>query len=115
MLLEIAERELKGVFHLAGGTRVSRYHFALQIANKFELDGDLIIPSRMAEMRWIAKRPKDSSLDVSKASRYLREKPYDLDKALEILNEEIYNRVGLKSIRLTAKEVREKWRNGSIL
>ena len=92
MLLEVAGQELKGIFHLAGATRVSRYDFALQIANKFGLDKDLIIPSRMAEMRWIASRPKDSSLDTSKASRYLKEKPYDLGRALNILREEIYNR-----------------------
>jgi len=91
MLLEIAGRRLKGIFHLAGATRVSRYDFALRIADKFELEGDLIIPSRMEEMKWIASRPKDSSLDTSKASRYLKEKPYDLDKALVVLKEEIEN------------------------
>ena len=91
MLLEIAERELKGIFHLAGATRVSRYDFALRIANKFSLDKNLIIPSGMEEMRWIASRPKDSSLDTSKASRYLDEKPYDLDKALGVLKEEMEN------------------------
>jgi len=91
MLLEVAGQELKGIFHLAGATRVSRYDFALQIANKFKLDGDLIIPSRMAEMRWIASRPKDSSLDTSKASRYLKEKPYNLDMALDVLKEEMEN------------------------
>jgi dTDP-4-dehydrorhamnose reductase len=91
MLLEIAERELKGIFHLAGATRVSRYDFALRIANKLGLDGNLIVPSRMAEMKWIAARPKDSSLDTSKASKYLKEKPYDLDKALTILKEEMEN------------------------
>jgi len=89
MLLEIVERELKGVFHLAGTTRISRYNFALQIANKFGLDRDLIIPSRMAEMGWIAPRPKDSSLDTSKALRYLKEKPYNLDDALKVLKEEM--------------------------
>jgi len=94
MLLEVAGQELKGVFHLAGATRVSRYDFALQIANKFGLDKDLIIPSRMDEMRWLASRPKDSSLDTSKASRYLKEKPYDLDVALNILRKEVYNREG---------------------
>lgn len=91
MLLEIAERELKGIFHLAGATRVSRYDFALRIADKFGLDKDLVIPSRMEEMKWIASRPTDSSLDTSKASRYLKEKPYDLDKALTILKEEMEN------------------------
>lgn len=91
MLLEIAERGLKGVFHLAGGTRVSRYDFALQIANTFGLDETLIMPAKMNEMPWIAPRPKDSSLDTSKAARYLKEKPSRLDQALGILKEEIRN------------------------
>jgi len=94
MLLEIAERELKGIFHLAGATGVSRYDFALQIADKFLLDKNLIIPSRMMEMRWVAKRPKDSSLDTSKASKYLKEKPCDLDRALEVLKEEMESAPG---------------------
>lgn len=89
MLLEISERRLKGIFHTAGATRVSRHEFALQIANKFGLDKNLIIPSRMDEMKWIAKRPKDSSLDTSKASRYLKEKTLGLDMALEILEGEL--------------------------
>ncbi|MCK4348263.1 MAG: sugar nucleotide-binding protein, partial [Thermoplasmatales archaeon] len=74
----------------------SRYDFALRIANKFELDKNLITPSRMADMRWIASRPKDSSLDTSKASRYLKEKPYDLDRALEVLKEEMENAEGIR-------------------
>ena len=94
MLLEITERKLKGIFHTSGVTRVSRYEFALRIADKFELDRNLILPSRMDEMAWLAKRPKDSSLDTSKASRYLKEKPLDLDMALTILKEEIENAPG---------------------
>ena len=89
MLLEIAERKLKGVFHLAGATRVSRFEFAKEIARVFGLDDSLIIPSRMDEINWIAKRPRDSSLDVSKAAKYLNEKPYDLMKALKILKSEM--------------------------
>ena len=91
MLLEISERRLKGIFHTSSATRVSRYEFALRIADKFELDKDLILPSRMEGMKWLAKRPKDSSLDTSKASRYLKEKPYSLDNALEILEGEMKN------------------------
>jgi dTDP-4-dehydrorhamnose reductase len=89
MLLEISERRLKGIFHTSGATRVSRYEFALRIADKFELDKDLILPSRMEAIKWLAKRPKDSSLDTSKASRYLNEKTYSLDMALEILEDEL--------------------------
>jgi dTDP-4-dehydrorhamnose reductase len=66
----------------------------LRIADKFELDKDLVIPSRMDEMAWLAKRPTDSSLDTSKASGYLKEKPLDLDMALEILEGEMENKRG---------------------
>ncbi len=90
MSLEIAERRLKGIFHLAGATRVSRFEFAKEIARVFGLDESLIIPSRMNEINWIAKRPKDSSLDTSKATKYLNEKPYELKKALKVLKEEIF-------------------------
>lgn len=89
MLLEIAERKIIGVFHLAGATRVSRFEFAKEIARVFGLDDSLIIPSRMDEINWIAKRPKDSSLDTSKANKFLNEKPYELKKALKVLKEEI--------------------------
>jgi len=42
----------------------------------------------MGEMIWIAKRPRDSSLDTSKAVKLLDEKPYELRKALKVLREE---------------------------
>ena len=89
MMLEVAGKELKGIFHLAGATRVSRFEFAEAIADAFDLDKSLIIPSKMEEINWIAKRPKDSSLDTSKAASMLDEKPYELRKALKVLKEEI--------------------------
>jgi len=89
MMLEIAEKRLKGVFHLAGATRVSRFEFAKMVADVFGLDESLITPSRMDEINWIAKRPRDSSLDTSKAAKLLDEKPYDLKKALKVLKEEM--------------------------
>jgi len=89
MILEIAKKKLKGIFHLSGATRISRYDFALKIANKFGLDKDLITPSKIDEMGWVAKRPKDSSLDITKASTCLKEKPCDLNAALDILEKEM--------------------------
>ena len=90
MLLEIAERKPVGIFHLAGATRISRFEFALEIAREFGLDESLIVPSKMDEINWIAKRPRDSSLDTSKAARHLNEKPYDLKRALKVLKLEYY-------------------------
>ena len=53
-------------------------------------DDSLIIPSKMNEIKWIAARPKDSSLDTSKATKLLDEKPYELRKALKVLREEMF-------------------------
>lgn len=88
MIMEIAERRLGGVYHLAGATRISRYDFSKLIAEIFELKGELIMPTKMENMGWAANRPRDSSLDVSKAMRELRNKPKEIREALRDLREE---------------------------
>lgn len=47
------------------------------------------MPAKMDEINWIAKRPRDSSLDTTKAQDILDEKPYELKKALKMLKEEM--------------------------
>ncbi len=42
MTLEVIERRLTGIYHLCGATRVSRFEFAEQIADVFNLDKGLI-------------------------------------------------------------------------
>lgn len=85
MLLEIAERRLRGILHTAGATRLSRYEFALRLSEAFGLDTDLIKPAKMEEIPWKAKRPRDSSLDVSEAKSALNIKPLELPRALRIM------------------------------
>jgi len=82
MLLEVAERKLTGVYHLAGASRVNRLDLAFELAEVFNLDRSLIRSAKMDDMNWVAKRPRDSSLDVSKAVRTLRNKPLRLREAL---------------------------------
>jgi len=85
MLIEIAERKVTGILHTAGSTRVSRCEFALRLAEVFNLNNDLIKPAKMDEMLWKAKRPRDSSLNVSKALALLNQKPQELSQALQSL------------------------------
>jgi dTDP-4-dehydrorhamnose reductase len=89
MVLEAADRRLCGVYNLAGATRISRYDYALQLAREFDLDLSLILPSRMGDLLWAAKRPIDSSLDTSKARRELMNKPLPLNEALRTLKAEV--------------------------
>jgi dTDP-4-dehydrorhamnose reductase len=89
MILEAAEKRLSGVYHLAGATRISRYDHALELAREFDLDMSLILPSRMEDLKWAAKRPIDSSLNTSKARAELIEKPSPLKDALRTLKAEV--------------------------
>jgi len=86
MLIEIAERRVCGTLHTAGASRVSRYEFAKMLVDICDLNSDLIEPAKMNEIQWKAKRPKDSSLDVSLCSSILKEsKPMRLEEAIEAM------------------------------
>jgi len=89
MTLEIIERKLKGVFHLSGATRISRYDFAKVIAQTFNLDANLIEACSTADFSWTAKRPRDSSLATGKAQRALKNKPLQINQALECMKQEL--------------------------
>lgn len=91
MVLDVVEQRLGGVFHLCGASRVSRYDFALAVTKTFGLDDGLIEPVDVSSFNWPAKRPADSSLDVSKAKRLLNVKPLELTSALAQLKNELKN------------------------
>jgi dTDP-4-dehydrorhamnose reductase len=92
MITELAERGTRGIVHVAGATRASRYDFAISLAQQFNLDTKLITPVKSESSSWIARRPGDSSLDVTKATKILGEKPMELAEALrEFAQESIKN------------------------
>ena len=81
-ITEIIDLKPLGIYHIAG-PRMSRYEFAIKIAETFGYNKDLVIPATMKDMKkWRAKRPRDSSLDCSKASNILSTKFNDIDQAL---------------------------------
>jgi len=84
MLIEVATRQITGVIHLAGATRISRYNLAELVADKLSLDKKFLIPTKIDEMTWKSQRPKDSSLDVSLATQILNEKPQEIDQSLDL-------------------------------
>lgn len=93
MILDAIEKGVTGVLHMAGATRASRFKFAVKLAKEFGFDGSLIKRATMNEMRWVAKRPRDTSLDVSKAKNMLEVKPMKLSDTLKALREEIKSHV----------------------
>lgn len=83
MLIEVATKQITGIIHLAGATRISRYDMAVMVVDKLNLDKNFLAPAYMKDMKWTAKRPKDSSLDISKAKNLLEEKPYTIEHGIK--------------------------------
>jgi dTDP-4-dehydrorhamnose reductase len=79
------EQDSRGILHIAGNHRISRFDFALRIAEKFDLDHNLLIPVKMQDLNWIARRPRDSSLSVRKAEKELGIDLLDVDRGLEAM------------------------------
>ena len=82
MLIEIATKQISGIIHVSGATRISRYAVAELVTEKLGLDKKLLIPTKTDSMNWKAQRPKDSSLDVSLANEILDEKPQNIEQSL---------------------------------
>ncbi|WP_157463197.1 SDR family oxidoreductase [Caldisphaera lagunensis] len=89
-LIEIAEKRLIGVFHV-GGERLSRYEFAVKLAEKMGFDTDLIRKTYINEMKWKAKRPIDSSLNFDNTKKFIDINFYETENALNILKSEYYS------------------------
>jgi len=85
-LLEAVEKDLNGLFHMAGSERISRYEFSVKLAKTFDLNASLIKPIKMNELKaWVAKRPKDSSLSIEKAQKILKTKFLNVQESLNIM------------------------------
>lgn len=68
-LLLLAEREEKGIWHLGGPARQSRYDFAVELAKALAVDTELVIPVLQKDIKMAAARPADVSLNSEKAFR----------------------------------------------
>jgi dTDP-4-dehydrorhamnose reductase len=82
MAMELAERRTRGIVHVAGATRASRYEFAMRLAEELHADTSLLTPVDSGSAGWIARRPLDSSLNVSKATELLNNKPVSLHEGI---------------------------------
>ena len=85
MIIEIIERKITGIIHLAGATKISRYDFAVQISKIINVNKQFLKLTKMDQMDWKAQRPADSSLSVSKANKILKSKPEKIEDSLKLL------------------------------
>ena len=86
---EVYEREITGVLNFSSRDRINRHDFGILVADIFQKKRELIKTVTMREMKWIAKRPRDSSLDNAKAANLLVNKPIDVEHEVLLAKKEI--------------------------
>ncbi len=77
------ERSSEGILNIAGSDGISRFDFACKIAKRFDLNQSLLVPVKLQDLDWVARRPRDSSLNVGKAEKELGIELFGVDRGLE--------------------------------
>ncbi len=88
VLIEMVEQGGSGLYNAAGSDRVSRYEFAVRLADTFGLDKGRIIPVTTEELGQDANRPLDSGFILDRLREDFGIEPLDLEKSLEIFKRE---------------------------
>jgi dTDP-4-dehydrorhamnose reductase len=65
-LVAAAESDLRGLYHVAGGEVVTRLEFGRKVCRAFGFDEALLVPIRMEDFEYLARRPLDSTLNTAK-------------------------------------------------
>ncbi len=88
-LLRIAASRANGIFHTAGRSCLSRYEFALRIAETFGYPSSMIQPIASKELNQLAERPKTSCLAVDRAEQALGMRFLTAEEGLVRMKEQV--------------------------
>lgn len=81
--------ELNGLIHWGDNDYVSRYDFAIKIAETFQLNKKLIKPIKTAELNQIAPRPLKGGLNMDRAKNILNLEPSNISDCLKYIWENV--------------------------
>ena len=89
VLIELLDKNKKGVYNIAGTTLLSKYDFAVKIADKLGLNKNLIQGIDTKSLGQKAKRPMRAGLDTSKVRKEISGNLLSLDEALDVLKRKV--------------------------
>lgn len=84
-LVKMVDLNKSGLYHICGSDYLSRYEFALKLAEVFELNENLIKPIKSSELNQSAERPMNSSFILLKAETDLDIKTLNVTEGLNLL------------------------------
>jgi dTDP-4-dehydrorhamnose reductase len=85
VLIEILNSNFIGIINITGPERLSRYEFAKKVASAFNLDPSLLNPIKIRDLKESAERPRDTSLDISKAKSLFGNIFLDVSSGIELI------------------------------
>ena len=88
-LVRIVDRERTGIYNVCGSEYLSRYEFALKLADVFEYDSGMIEPIKTAELQQAAARPMNSSFLLLKAETELGLKTLNVTDGIYMLKSQL--------------------------
>jgi dTDP-4-dehydrorhamnose reductase len=86
-ILELVDRNVRGVVNVAGSQRVSKYDIGTRVANRFGYSTETIRPISVENFPFAAPRPRDMSLATERVSALLGRPMPGVDAALSRLKE----------------------------
>lgn len=81
-LLEIYNKDYRGILHVGSTEVCSKFDFAKKIAKIFKKDSNLVLPASSDEFNFKAKRAKNMYLNSDKAKELLKTKLLDIEDGI---------------------------------
>jgi dTDP-4-dehydrorhamnose reductase len=78
-LEEIFERHLTGIYNIASSQPCTKYEFIKAAVRAFGFDPEAVKPGLSSSVNYLAPRPRDVSLDTTKARNTFKTKSWDLE------------------------------------
>ncbi len=88
-LERLIQKQAFGLFHVSGPDILSRYDFAIKIADVFNLDKSLIERIKTEDLNQKAPRPMNSAFKIFKLINYTGWEPHSLEQALHLMKKEL--------------------------
>lgn len=88
-LVKIVNLNKSGIYNICGSEYLSRYEFAVKLANIFEYDENLIMPIKTTDLNQAADRPMNSSFILLKAETALGIKTLNVTDGLCLLKTQL--------------------------
>jgi dTDP-4-dehydrorhamnose reductase len=107
ILLELLEKNVRGIFHVVSSDHISKYDFGVAVAKRFGLDASLIQPAKTASANPTAPRALDLTLRTGKIAKLIGRRPPSVAAGIDLLHEQFSNGYRDRLLAMAAAPVSE--------